>query len=327
MNVALHRVFVLACLITAAAAGQIVDGSFEAAVAGGSTLPSPWTTSGSILVMPSGGCTSDPAIGFPSAGTKWVRIESGGGPATPSSYAGTPNVAQTFTTGTGGTQIHLDVAFSTGEGPGNTFYDDFMAVSVSTATATVTLLTIDTATGAFGNTACLTSQPATTKATIAADLATLFPGLQPTTPVILRIHCGNGGDNVVSSYAYVDNAYLGTPPPPPIALSFVNQGGGMWTLQVASPTHPNAECWNLFSLVTLTPTGSGPIFGINFDSTVLSEIVSPPGTHPFHIALDGNGNYSLGPIGLPAGLAADGIAIAVSGGAIVAVSTANKFMF
>lgn len=329
MNVPRHSVLVLAFLLTTVAAGQIVDGSFEAATAGGGTLSAPWSVNGGpILVMPSGGCTAEAGIGFPSAGAKWVRIESGGGPATPSSYAGTPNVAQTFTTGAGGTQIHLDVAFTTGEGAGSTFYDDFMAVSVSTATATVTLLTLETANAPiFVNTACLTSQPATAKSTINADLAVLFPGLQPTTPVTLRVHCGNGGDNVVSSFAYVDNVFLGAPPAPPIALGFVNGGGGNWTLQVASPTHPNAECWNLFSLVTLTPTGSGPVFGINFDNTVLSEIFSPLGTHPFHVLLDGNGNYSLGPLNLPAGLQADGVTIAVSGGAIIAVSTPNKFTF
>jgi hypothetical protein len=326
MNVSNHRRgIVLSLLITAAAAGQIVQGSFETGIAGGTTVPSPWTsTAGSALVMPSGGCTSEP-IGFPSAGTKWVRIASGGGPSDPSSYASANNVAQTFTTGAAGTQLNLDVAFSTGEGPGS-FYNDFLAVAVTSGTSTVTLLTLETATAQFPQTACLTSQPLTVKTTVVADLATVFLGLLPTTPVTLRIHCANGVDNVVTSYAYVDNVYLGTPPPPPIDLNFVG-AGGLWTLQVAAPLHPNAECWNLFSLVPLVPTGSGPVFGVNFDSTVLSEITSPYGTHPFHIGLDGAGNYTLGPIGLPAGLSVDGVSIAVSGGAIVAVSPAKNFTF
>jgi hypothetical protein len=327
MNVPHQRAVAFALVIAAAAAGQIVQGSFESAVAGGTSVPSPWTsTAGFTQVMPFGGCGSEPAIGFPSDGSKWVRIASGGGPATTSSYAFTTNVSQTFTTGAAGTQLHLDVAFCTGEGAGS-FYNDFLAVSVTSGATTLTLLTLETATATFPNTACLTLAQTTAKNTIVADLATLFPGLTPTTPVTLRVHCANGIDDAVTSYAYVDNAYLGTPPPPPIDLNFVNNGGGMWTLQVAAPGFPNAECRNLFSLVTLNPTGTGPIFGINFDSTVLAEITSPYGSHPFHIGLDASGNYALGPIGIPGGLAADGVSIAVSGGQIVAVSTAEKFLF
>jgi hypothetical protein len=326
MNAVHHRVFLVALMLSAVACAQIVQGSFEAGVAGGSTMPAPWTSLGNVVVFPYNGCTSEAGVGFPSDGTKWARIEAGGGAATTGSYAFTNNVAQTFTCGAAGTPLHLDVSFATAEGAGNTTFNDFMAVSVSSGTTTTTLLTLETATAAFPQNTCLTAYPSTVKNTISVDLATIFPGITPTTPVTLRVHCANGGDNAVPSYAYVDNAYIGVPPPPPIDINFVAVGG-LWTLTVASPGHPNAENYNLFSLTLSNPQGTGPIFGINFDSTVLGEILSPLGTHPFHVLLDGNGNYSLGPIGIPAGLQADAVAVAISAGAVVDVSLPKRFTF
>ena len=257
-------------------------------------MPAPWTAVGTALVFPAFGCTSEGAIGFPSDGTKWVRIEAGGGAADPTNYAFTNNVAQTFTTGAAGTQLHLDVSFSTAEGPGNTTFNDFMAVSVSSGTTTTTLLTLETATASFPSTACQTFQPSTVKNTIVVDLATIFLGLTATTPVTLRVHCANGGDNSVPSDAYVDNAYLGSPPPPPIDINFV-PAAGLWTLAVTSPGHPNAENYNLFALTLSNPQGTGPIFGINFDTTVLGEILSPLGSQPFHVLLERGRQLLAGP--------------------------------
>jgi hypothetical protein len=326
MNAPHRRGILVALLLTAVAAGQIVQGSFENGVSGSTTMPAPWTSSGtSAQVFPAGSCTTESGIGFPSDGSKWVRITGGGGAATTASYAFTNNVAQTFTTGAAGTQLHLDVSFSTSEGPGNTFYDDFLAVSVSAGATTATLLTLQTSSASFPQTTCQFG-PSTVKTSVVADIASYLPGITPSTPITLRVHCANVGDDAVASYGYVDNVYLGVPPPPPIDQTFV-PSGGLWTFHVASPTHPNAQLFNLFALVTLTPTGSGPLFGINFDTTVLNEILSPLGAQPFHVLLDGSGNYAFGPIGIPGGLSADSVSVAVSGGSVVAVSAAKKFNF
>ena len=83
----------------------------------------------------------------------------------------------------------------------------------------------------------------------------------------------------------------------------------------------------VFALTLSNPQGTGPVFGINFDPSVLSQILSPLGTHPFHVLLDGGGSYSLGPIGIPGGLQVDCVAVAVSGGLVVDVSLPKRFTF
>ena len=123
---------------------QVVEGSFEGGIAGGA-VPAPWGAAGTAVVFPAFGCTTDPSLGFPSDGAQWVRIASGGGAATPGAFTNANNVSQTFTTGAAGTLLHLDVAFSTGEGPGS-FFNDFLAVTVSNGTVTPTLLLLETAT-------------------------------------------------------------------------------------------------------------------------------------------------------------------------------------
>jgi hypothetical protein len=320
------RVALAAVAVATFGLGQIVQGSFEGGTPGASAPPAPWTNNGAVLVMPSGGCTTDPGPGFPSAGANWMRIASGGGAATPTSYANSNRITQVFTTGAAGTQLHLDVAFSTGEGPGS-FFNDFLAVSVAAGTTTQTLLVLETATAVFPTTACLTSLSTTALTPIDVDLATVLPGITSTTPITLRVHCANGVDDFVTSYAYVDNVYLGVPPPPPVDINVIPNGGGNWTLHVISAGHPNAEVYNLFSLVVLNPTGTGPVFGIHFNVDVLNQMLTPVGAHPFHVLLDGTGQYFAGPIPIPSGLTVDAVSIVVSGGVVLEYSVAKNFDF
>jgi hypothetical protein len=54
-----------------------------------------------------------------------------------------------------------------------------------------------------------------------------------------------------------------------------------------------AEIFNLISLNPYTPTGQGPIFGLNAvgSAVLLTEILLPLGTEPFHVNAGGDGSY------------------------------------
>ncbi len=86
------------------------------------------------------------------------------------------------------------------------------------------------------------------------------------------------------------------------------------TLSVVTgrPSLAGQECFNLISLLPTACAGSGPFVGLEAD--VFSLIFQPLGTDPFHVVLDGSGNYSfLLPVGVVLGLAVEARTIVVAG--------------
>jgi hypothetical protein len=69
--------------------------------------------------------------------------------ATPAAPGAASRVESTFTTGTSGNVLKLDVAFATAETPGDPVYNDFMTVTVTVGTTTATLWSAQTTTGSF----------------------------------------------------------------------------------------------------------------------------------------------------------------------------------
>ncbi len=319
----------VALVASAGVVAQISQGSFEGATAGSTTMPTGWVGSatGVARIFPYQGCVLETGIGFPSQGSKWVRVDAGP-QATTASYSNANNISQTFTTGTAtNTFLQLDLAFITAEGPGQMTFNDFTAVTISSGTTTVQLALIDSATGQFSQTACAATSgnPATAKATISVDLLALFPSSTPSTAFTLRIYVANVGDGAVPSSAYLDNVRLGTVPPPPMSISLVNNGGGQYTFRNQAPANPGAEVYNLFSFSLVQPAGTGPVFGIAFDDGIISQVLSPIGSIPFHVLLSATGQFSLGPINIPAGLTFDAVGLRIAGGNIVEWTAPQRF--
>lgn len=296
------RASVAASVFATAVVAQVANGSFESATAGSTVLPSGWTASvttgtNATRVMPYLTCTTDAAVQFPTDGAKWIRLASSI-QATPAAPGAASRVESTFTTGTSGNVLKLDVAFATAETPGDPVYNDFMTVTVTVGTTTATLWSAQTTTGSFPvNNTCNTF-PSTGKIALSQDLAALFPGFTSTTPVTLRAYVANGGDATVASYGYVDNVRL-VSVLPPLAMQFLAPSAGQWLLKTTGPTIPGAEVYNLVTLSRSLPTGSGPLFGIAFDVAVFDQISSPLGTIPWHVNLDATGNFQVGPFGIP----------------------------
>jgi hypothetical protein len=69
-------------------------------------------------------------------------------------------------------------------------------------------------------------------------------------------------------------------------------GPGSARMAVAGAS-ANGELYNLISVHPSVPTGSGPIFGLGLmgSDSLLAQILSPVGTHPFHVLADGSGAY------------------------------------
>lgn len=69
-------------------------------------------------------------------------------------------------------------------------------------------------------------------------------------------------------------------------------GDGSFSLSVTGAS-PNAELFNLISLSPVSPTGSGPFFGLGLGGSalLLTQILSPLGTVPYHVLADGSGAY------------------------------------
>lgn len=313
------------------ALGQVLNGSFESATAGSTVMPTGWTSSvttgsSATRIMPYLSCVSD--VGFPSNGAKWVRLTSSV-MGTPTAFTTTSRIESTFTTGTSGSILKMDVAFMTGEGVGTTSWNDFMVVTVTVGVTTQTLYTATTAASTFPQTNTCNSLPSTGKISLSQDLAVMFPTLTSTTPIILRAYVGNGGDTAVPSYGYVDNVTLSAGVVvPPFSLTFTQPGTpGNWVMKTYGPGFPGAEVYNLVAVNLSSPTGSGPLFGIAFDAMVLDEVMSPLGTIPWHVMLDATGTFQIGPFAIPPGLSVDYIAIAIVGGAIAQVTPASNITF
>lgn len=320
------------CLV-AAAWGQVPNGSFESATSGGTVMPSGWTSSVSAganatRVMPYLTCTTDPAVQFPTDGAKWVRLASSV-QATPAAPTAASRIESTFTAGTAGTVLKFDAAFATAETPGDPVYNDFMTVTATVGSATQVLWNAQTTSSAFPVTNTCNGFPSTGKVSVSQDLIALFPTLTPTTPVVFRVYVANGGDATVASYGYVDNVRLvpAVPVTPPLTMQFLAQPAGQWILKTSGPTISGAEVYNLVTLSRSIPTGSGPLFGIAFDIAVFDQISSPLGTIPWHVNLDGSGNFQVGPFAIPAGLAVDYVSVAVIGGQIAHVTPAATITF
>jgi hypothetical protein len=101
-----------------------------------------------------------------------------------------------------------------------------------------------------------------------------------------------------------------------IDLEMTTTGAGDITIDVITfgPAVPNGEIFNLFSLIDLTPDGSGPLFGIAADA--LLQATTPVGAgNPFHTNLDGTGHWQIAvpPGFLPIGLHVEGVSLLIQG--------------
>ncbi len=326
----LFKLAILAATSCVTALGQVQNGSFESAVAGGTVMPAGWSSSVSTggsatRILPYLSCATD--VGFPSDGAKWTRLTSSV-MGTLTAFTGVSKIESTFTIGAAGSLLTLDVAFATGENPGDPSWNDFMAVTVTVGATTQTIYLVDTTAGSFPTTMVCSNRPCTGKITLSQNLVTLFPTITTTTPITLRVYVGNGGDTAVPSFGYVDKVTLSSSVViPPLSLSFLPSGPGNWIMKTNAPALPGAEVFNLVALNLSLPTGSGPLFGIAFDSLVLEQAMSPLGTVPWHVNLDGAGVFQIGPFGIPAGLSVDYIAIAIVGGAVSQVTPASNITF
>ena len=84
------------------------------------------------------------------------------------------------------------------------------------------------------------------------------------------------------------------------------------TVVTDQPSLAGFECFNLVSLLPTFCAGSGPLAGLEGD--VFTLLFQPLGTDPFHVVLDGAGNYTfLLPIGVVLGLSVEARTIVVAG--------------
>lgn len=102
----------------------------------------------------------------------------------------------------------------------------------------------------------------------------------------------------------------------PVTLTLSSTGMGQVTIDVVTtPSLPNRQIYNLFSLMDFTPNGSGPFFGVGLD--VIPQL-SLPGP-PFSAMTNGAGTYTLAlPVGtVPPGLFFEGVTLLVNGGNVI----------
>jgi len=263
----------------------VSDGSFESQSAG-SAPTSPWSTvGGSHVVNPSGGTTSDG--GMPTHGTNWAELSAAdtnggtppsnpGGATTPSS--GGAGVTQSFSYGTGATELSFDAAFLRNE-TANSSYNDWMSVELSDGSTTQSLYYADTGTATVG-TSSKHGFAMTAVTNVNVDLATLFPSSTTSTTFTLTAVVANGTDGIQPSIGYIDNfemiasvpapvaEFSGTPTSgvEPLSVNFTDGttgsvsswswsfgDGGTSTAQNPSHTYSSAGTYT----VTLTATGPG----------------------------------------------------------------------
>lgn len=85
----------------------------------------------------------------------------------------------------------------------------------------------------------------------------------------------------------------------------VTQPCGPGSVQVAvSGAGPGSELFNLVQFFPATPTGSGPFFGLGVagSDSLLTQILSPLPTPPFHVSANGAGTYTWTVCGSPLGI-------------------------
>ncbi len=104
---------------------------------------------------------------------------------------------------------------------------------------------------------------------------------------------------------------------PRLLIDISSGGPGQLTLTVTSidPPVPNGEIFNLVSLMTSSPTGCGPVFGVGSDVLPLALLpFDPTGlANPFHTLLGGAGVYTFAvPSGVPSGVHLEAVSILVS---------------
>ena len=102
-----------------------------------------------------------------------------------------------------------------------------------------------------------------------------------------------------------------------LALS-VTQPMGPGSLEIAvTGADPADILFNLFSLVPHSPTGAGPIFGLGLPGSdvVLTQLLQPLGSAPFHVLPTPTGTYTWG-FALPPGggpcLSVDAVSVSYS---------------
>ena len=96
--------------------------------------------------------------------------------------------------------------------------------------------------------------------------------------------------------------------PQPLAFALTTTGIGDIIVDIKN-MHPYAEWAIGFSAQIFNPIGSGPIFGVGWDSLI--TFFQPVGVIPFHAYADANGNFYWGAVGLPSGLTLQAVAIEV----------------
>ena len=309
---------------------QILSGSFETGTPGGAA-PAPWSSNDtSSVVQPEGGCTSDPGLGMPSDGSKWFKVSAGShGPCTTSDYRTTASsLSQTFSWASGSSVLTLDAVFATAEAIGSTQYNDFMVIEVQQGATYHQLAQVDTATGSFPATSACSGFSSTAIMNLSVDLATAFPGSTGSTSFTVWVYCANYGDSAFDSIAYVDNFVAGGGPQVSFDMTFENVAGNLWTLHTGGdPGYALAEIYNCFSIQPAIPVGSGWFFGINMDGLTVLTLTSPANAAPFRGFLDSNGDWSFGPIPMPAGISVDYVAIAIQAGSVLTWSDAHHSDF
>lgn len=310
----------------AGSAGPLADLSFEAQTAG--AAPSGEWASGAVgasnVAGPAGGCTS--VAGMPFGGKFMIVDAAGSNAATPPSGsagpAGASTVEQIFGFEVSKPLLRLEMAFENAHGGPTPATNDFASATVTNGSTAVTFLLLDTLTPTAGP-GCAGGL-VTARVTGSIDLAASFPGIVNGAQLTLILACGNGGNGILPSRAYVDDLRLIEPG---FRLRVADHGTGDMTIDLAGAP-PLAELFTIWTTALATPTGSGPFLGLSAAALpeVLPRLGLPLGTEPAHVLADAAGRYVLTlPNGsLPPGVSVDAVGVAIAAGAVLVTPTINN---
>ncbi len=191
----------------------LTDASFESQLAGsapnGAFVPFYGAGAASGILVRSAATGADGPM--PSDGSLWCEIGADSTSTTlpPSEGAGsTPRTgagfAVEFTFPQGRSVIQLDALFLSAEPFAATARNDWMSIDLSNGAWTKNVFRRDTFAG-FGSASDIHVDLLTTPLErVTADLAELFVGSDVTTPFVLTVQVGNGGDGTAPSRGYVD---------------------------------------------------------------------------------------------------------------------------
>jgi hypothetical protein len=135
---------------------------------------------------------------------------------------------------------------------------------------------------------------------------------------------GDGAMDVISGLCTGYRAFIQVPPAPTgLVLAIDEPVQGAIDLSVSNAI-PNAGVFNLFSLETWTPAGSGPFFGLGSDAFTLFVSLYPG--QPIFGPTDGSGVYTFSAPGgsLPAGFQVQARSIQISGATFLQSNVVTK---